>query len=141
MENSQTPRTWTYRASQQRADGGWRHIEATLPLDCTNEEMDQIIAAWKQFDGKAQAALKEAAANDQPPVASPDVVLPFGKHRGMTIRQVLASQRDYVEWLAQNAKEELVKRSARMALGEADEQAQAQQQPPDTDEHGEEIPF
>jgi protein-tyrosine-phosphatase len=121
--------TVTYRASHQRNDGGWRHLEVTLPTDATDGDIEQALALWHRIDGKALDALKEAAAQEQPQAASPDVVIDFGKHRGQTIRQVLAHERDYVEWMAQNARADLMRRSARMALGEADAEAEAQDDP------------
>lgn len=98
----------------------------TLPTDATDGDIEQALALWHRIDGQALAALRTAAAQEQPQAASPDLVVDFGRHRGQTIRQVLAHERDYVEWMAQNARAELMRRSARMALGEADAAAEAE---------------
>ncbi len=40
----------------------------------------------------------------------------FGKHRGKTIEQILQEDRGYVKWLKDNARDELIKKAAAMAL-------------------------
>ena len=133
----------TYKASHQRADGGWRHIEITLPVGAGDELIDQAVATWHRTDEKALAALK--GANDPAPEASADLVVDFGKHRGKPIHQIVKEDRGYVEWLAEKARSELVQRSARIALGENSTQNQATRaeqteeiEPSETDDS---IPF
>jgi hypothetical protein len=49
-----TETTVTYKASHQRADGGWRHIEIALPVGAGDAEIEQAIALWHRLDEKAQ---------------------------------------------------------------------------------------
>jgi hypothetical protein len=77
-----------------------------------------------------------ALAKPEPP-ASADVVLAFGKHNGKTIGQVYTLDSSYVWWLAENARDEDVRRAAMEVCGLATAT-------PDSDElpnEGDEVPF
>jgi hypothetical protein len=55
-----------------------------------------------------------AAANADK--APGDVVVPFGKHKGTTLGDLVETDADYVQWLAENAQFADIKAAARAAL-------------------------
>ena len=50
------------------------------------------------------------------PVAADDLMLEFGKYRGMTLRQVLREDRSYIEWLAREGRDQEARQAAAAVL-------------------------
>jgi hypothetical protein len=138
--------TVTYEASCQRFDGGWDKIIITVPNGASDGEIAAAIATWQRIREQALPALKDtnpplSEANGTPDQTQPsvDLVITFGKkHPGRTIREILAIDPGFVEWLAESARTEIVRTSARMALGQRDA---ANGSAPAEDAPEEEIPF
>lgn len=84
-------------------------IDAVLTVAALSEIFTQDIEDMKEFMQAEQVeTLKlEEAGN---------VKVNFGKYKGKTIKEIHELAPDYVEWLAVNAREEIVKKAANMVL-------------------------
>lgn len=60
----------------------------------------------------APTPAKPAAGSQPGPNGPGSLVLPFGKHKGKALSRVIAEDRGYVEWLAVNSKDEMVRVAA-----------------------------
>lgn len=111
-----------YRGSILRPDGGWDVIDITVPAAATSAEITQAIANWRQLRDESLAHLRSANRrwSEQTSIANPALILTFGKYAGRALAEVVQLDRPYVEWLANEGRDEEVKISARYLINLAD---------------------
>lgn len=84
-------------------------IDATLTVASLSELFTQDIEDMRQF-------MQQEEVSNLTDVEAENVKLTFGKHKGKTLKEVHEIQPDYLDWLASNAKEEVMKKAANMVL-------------------------
>lgn len=98
----------TYKGSYTRPDGGWDHLEISLPVGIPEAVIEVAIAQWAKQRELGLAALlgrpvgSEASYTDPDPK---DVRVTFGKYQGMTLAAVYEVEPSYLDWLATNARD------------------------------------
>jgi hypothetical protein len=111
-----------YRGSMLRGDGGWDVVDIIVKADSTREEISAAISAWRTLREEALSSLRMANRRytEQTIVANPTLILTFGKYVGRALAEVISIDREYVEWLANEARDEEVRISARYLVNLAD---------------------
>lgn len=84
-------------------------IDATLTVASLSELFTQDIEDMRQF-------IQQEEVSNLTDVEAENVKLTFGKYKGKTLKEVHEIQPDYLDWLASNAKEEVMKKAANMVL-------------------------
>lgn len=104
-------------------------VDATLTVSSLSEIFTQDIEDMKEF------IKKEASENMQGSDAV-NMKINFGKHKGKTVGQVAAEDLSYIKWLADNAKDSIMKQAAAMVLsGGKSQQPQSREPMPSKVEH------
>ncbi len=111
-----------YRGSILRPDGGWDVVDITVPAAASVDEISKAITTWRQLREESLAHLRSANRRwgEQTNMANPLLILTFGKYAGRALADLVQSDRGYVEWLANEGRDEEVKVSARYLLNLAD---------------------
>lgn len=85
------------------------YVDATLQVaslsDLFTQDIEDMDIAFEQ-----EATATMTAENAE------NIVINFGKYKGTKIKDLLASDRGYLEWLADNAKESVIKKAAAEVL-------------------------
>lgn len=117
--------TLTYKESVPKPDGGWITVEVVVPF---NTPMDIVVANLVEF-----ASLREVVqpmllkaldhAKETPIIPSVveagdpvTMVVNFGKHKGKTVVEIGNIDLPYLEWLAREARDPLVRATAEKEL-------------------------
>lgn len=84
-------------------------IDATLTVASLSEVFTQDIEDMKEFIQQEEAAnLTEVEAEN--------LRITFGKYKGKTLKEIHGIQPNYLEWLKENARENIVKKAAAIVL-------------------------
>lgn len=84
-------------------------IDAVLQVASLSEIFTQDIEDMQEFMQQEQVS----TMNDGD---AENIKITFGKHKGKTLKEIYESDESYIEWLADNAREEVVKKAASMLL-------------------------
>ena len=84
-------------------------IDATLAVASLSEVFTQDIEDMKEF-------IQQEEVTNLTETEAENLRLDFGKFKGKTLKEILKVQPDYLEWLKDKAKEEVVKKAAKMVL-------------------------
>lgn len=110
------------RHSIQRADGGWDTCEIILPIGASEETIAHAITQWEATRTLILQVMRgpQQTTNNQQD-ASYDIdptsaVLDFGKYRGQKLGHVVEIEPGYVEWLAVDARSEVLRSACRQIL-------------------------
>lgn len=111
-------------------------IDATLTVASLSELFTQDIEDMRQF-------IQQEEVSNLTDVEAENVKLTFGKHKGKTLKEVHEIQPDYLDWLASNAKEEVMKKAANMVLNGAKKESSSKGSKVDGVEevNGEQLPW
>lgn len=89
-------------------------VDATLTVGSLSNIFTQDIEDMAQFNQSEK--LENMTAAD-----AKNIKLNFGKHKGKTLGEVLKSQRDYIEWLAEKGRDEVIRKAAFELLSAEDD--------------------
>lgn len=95
-------------------------VDATLTVAALSEVFTQDIEDMREF---IQAEEMENMKSDE----VTNIKLMFGKYKGKTLGEIAKSDTSYLEWLAKNARDEVLKKAAEMIIN--GKPAEEQQQP------------
>lgn len=84
-------------------------IDATLTVGALSQIFTQDIEDMSQFNQQEQA---ETMTIDD----AMNMKLTFGKHKGLTLKEVDDEFADYLEWLSENAKDAVLKKACKMIM-------------------------
>lgn len=84
-------------------------IDATLTVGALSQIFTQDIEDMSQFN--QQESMETMTTDD-----AMNMKLTFGKHKGQTLKQVDDEFPDYLEWLSENAKDEVLKKACKMVM-------------------------
>lgn len=87
-------------------------VDAALTVGSLSDIFTQDLEDMVQFE---QSERIETLTIDD----AENMKISFGKHRGKTIKEIYATDKGYVTWLAERAKQEVVKKAANMVLNGA----------------------
>ena len=89
-------------------------IDATLTVASLSEIFTQDLEDMKEFIQSEQMENMDVTDAE-------DIKITFGKHKGKTLGEVIASDRGYVEWLSGNAKDKYMRKACTELLTGANE--------------------
>ena len=84
-------------------------VDATLTVASLSEVFTQDIEDMKEF-------IQQEEVTNLTETEAENLRLDFGKFKVQTLKEILKVQPDYLEWLKDKAKEEVVKKAAKMVL-------------------------
>ena len=84
-------------------------IDATLTVASLSEVFTQDIEDMTEF-------IQTEKIETMTPTDAANTVIKFGKHKGKTIREVYRNDKQYIQWLANNAKDQVMKQAAQTVL-------------------------
>ena len=87
-------------------------VDAALTVGSLSDIFTQDLEDMVQFE---QSERIETLTIDD----AENMKINFGKHRGKTIKEIYSTDEGYVRWLAERAKQEVVKKAANMVLSGA----------------------
>ena len=84
-------------------------IDAVLTVAALSEIFTQDVEDMQEFlqNEQLETMKAEEAVN---------VKVTFGKHKGKTLGEIYSQAPDYVEWLAKNAREDVLRKAANMVM-------------------------
>lgn len=87
-------------------------VDAALTVGSLSDIFTQDLEDMVQFE---QSERIETLTIDD----AENMKINFGKHRGKTIKEIYSTDEGYIRWLAERAKQEVVKKAASMVLNRA----------------------
>lgn len=84
-------------------------VDAALTVGSLSDIFTQDLEDMVQFE---QSERIETLTTDD----AENMKINFGKHRGKTIKEIYSTDEGYVRWLAERAKQEVIKKAANMVL-------------------------
>lgn len=84
-------------------------IDATLTVASLSEVFTQDIEDMQEYIQREQL-------ETMTPTDAANTVIKFGKHKGKTIREVYKEDKQYINWLGNNAKDPVLKQAAQIVL-------------------------
>mgnify|MGYP001236398458 FL=1 len=84
-------------------------VDATLTVASLSEVFTQDIEDMKEF-------IQQEEVTNLTEIEAQNLRLDFGKFKGKTLKEIFEIQPDYLEWLKDKAKEEVVRKAANMVL-------------------------
>lgn len=90
-------------------------VDAVLTVASLSEVFTQDLEDMKEF-------LQSEKLDNMTATDAADIKLNFGKHKGKTLGEVLKSQRDYIEWLSEKGRDEVIRKAAFELLSTLDEE-------------------
>jgi ribosomal protein L7/L12 len=100
-------------------------IDATLTVGSLSEIFTQDLEDLAQYQEKEQL-------DNLKPEEVGNIKVTFGKHKGKTLGEVLKEAPDYITWLAENAKEAVMKKACEQLLHPVDKSANKSSAPANT---------
>lgn len=91
-------------------------VDATLTVASLSELFTQDMEDMKEFAQQEQLSTMTD-------VESKNIKINFGKHKGKSLETILNEDKSYIEWLKDNARDEVVKKAASMLLNPPKQQA------------------
>lgn len=92
------------------------YVDATLTIASLSEIFTQDLEDLTDFNEKEQL-------ENMKPEEVGNMKVTFGKHKGKTLGEILKEAPDYIEWLAQNAKEAVMKKACEQLLQQGNKPA------------------
>lgn len=84
-------------------------IDATLTVASLSEVFTQDIEDMTEF-------IQQEKLETMTPTDAANMKITFGKYKGKTIREVYRNDKQYIQWLANNARDQIVKQAAQTVL-------------------------
>jgi len=84
-------------------------IDATLAVASLSEVFTQDVEDMKEF-------FKDEEVSNLTETEAENLKIDFGKFKGKTLKEILKVQPDYLEWLSEKGREEVVRKAANMVL-------------------------
>lgn len=84
-------------------------IDATLTVAALSEVFTQDLEDMRQF-------VQQEEMENMKPDEVGNIKITFGKHKGKTLGEIAEEDISYVEWLAENARDDVMKKAAKMLL-------------------------
>lgn len=113
-------------------------IDATLTVASLSEVFTQDIEDMKEF-------IQQEQISNLTEVEAQNLKITFGKFKGKTLKEIYSIQPDYLKWLADNAKDEVVRKASTMMLDSNKQSKPAntnnQTKEPDVPEYDEDLPW
>lgn len=92
-------------------------VDAALTVGSLSDIFTQDLEDMVQFE---QSERIETLTIDD----AENMKINFGKHRGKTIKEIYSTDEGYIRWLAERAKQEVVKKAANMVLNSSENNKQ-----------------
>lgn len=92
-------------------------VDAVLTVASLSEVFTQDIEDMKEF-------LQSEQLENMSEVDAKNIKLSFGKNKGKTLGEILEKDRSYIEWLSENAKDEVMRKACFELLSAADNAAE-----------------
>lgn len=92
-------------------------VDAALTVGSLSDIFTQDLEDMVQFE---QSERIETLTIDD----AENMKINFGKHRGKTIKEIYSTDEGYIRWLAEKAKQEVVKKAANMVLNSSENNKQ-----------------
>lgn len=113
-------------------------IDATLTVASLSEVFTQDIEDMKEF-------IQQEQISNLTEVEAQNLKITFGKFKGKTLKEIYSIQPDYLKWLADNAKDEVVRKASTIMLDSNKQSKPAntnnQTKEPDVPEYDEDLPW
>jgi hypothetical protein len=84
-------------------------IDATLTVASLSEVFTQDIEDMKEF-------FQQENIDTMTDVESKNIKLTFGKHKGKTVGEIFDEAPDYIDWLINNTKDEVIRKACEMVI-------------------------
>lgn len=98
-------------------------IDATLTVGSLSDVFTQDLEDMQQFIEKEQTENMDLNNAE-------NIKVNFGKNKGKTLREIMQSTPDYIEWLAKNGNDPIMRKACAMLLDGNKQQAATQQDTP-----------
>lgn len=108
-------------------------VDATLTVASLSEIFTQDIEDMDKFT--QDEAVETMTSND-----ASDIVISFGKYKGLTMQEIYKKEPSYIEWLERNARDRAVKKAAALLLNEQPAGGKEELDPPQDDSFYANIP-
>lgn len=99
MQSGQHPGSITVKASFAELDGTYSTIEVSVPANADDAEITRRLDLAEKIQGAVRGRFFWGGPEIQPE----NHIVPFGKHKGLTLGQLAADHPDDLRWLAYEA--------------------------------------